>query len=552
MSVRIVVRKDSYQDSVFLMRISRDLKAVAGVSDAIVAMATPHNKTLLRDSGYASAALDAAGPNDLVIAARYEDGKDGDVDRAIERLLSPAGAEGGDAGGSGRGRVGADETSVRPRTLASALRTAPDSNLVLISVPGEYAAREARRALARGLHVMLFSDNVSIEDEIDLKREAVRRGLLMMGPDCGTAILNGMPLAFANAVRRGATGVVGASGTGIQEITSVIHRLGGGISQAIGTGGRDLSDRVGGLMTLQGIAALADDPATRVIVVVSKPPSPAVAEKVIAALRRTGKPAVVHFVGRHAFDATADAKAGAKAGAKTDAKTGAGAGIVFADSLAGAAEEACRLSGIPVPKSLGLSGIVARAEDLASRLLGSFSTARLCGLFCGGTTGQEALSLLERQSISVYSNLHKSGPRRVDGTAPVDGDVVLDLGADEFTVGRPHPMIEPILRNERLAAAMKDSAVAILLFDLILGYGSHENPAGVLAEGVERARWIARERPADCPREIVAVASVTGTDLDPQKLDAQTRLLERANITVMPDNRGAVALVIELIRRIRA
>jgi succinyl-CoA synthetase alpha subunit len=508
----VVVRKDSYHDSVLLMRLSQALAALPGVEDATVAMGTPHNRELLAAQGYGAVELAAAGPNDLVIAARGTTSPAA-VEGELARLLAADRPRG--------------EDEARPASLAAAVQLLPEANLVLISVPGEHAAREARRALALGRHVMLFSDNVALEDEVALKREAVARGLLLMGPDCGTAIINGKPLAFANAVRRGPIGIVGAAGTGIQEISSCIHRLGGGVSQAIGTGGRDLSDRVGGLMTLLGIAALAADPGTRVLVVVSKPPSPAVAERVLAALAGTGKPCVVHFVG-----------AGPRGG-------DAAGGVAVADSLAGAAEIACRLAGVPgVPAAEGAGQpAVGRAAELAARLAPG---ARLRGLFCGGTTGQEALALLARAGLEVRSNLHKQGVLRIEGTAPVAGHALLDLGDDAFTVGRPHPMIEPALRNERLALEAADPEVGLLLFDCVLGFGSHPDPAGLLALGV------ARERAALPGRALVAIASLTGTPDDPQDYDEQARRLAAADIAVEPDNRRAAALAVEVLRALGA
>jgi succinyl-CoA synthetase alpha subunit len=531
-SVLVLVRKDSYHDSVLLMRVSQALKALPGVGDAVVAMGTPHNRELLDAQGYGGEALAGATPNDLLIAVRGAAGSPAAVEAELERLLhaqAPAGA--------------AAET--RPASLAAALAAHPAANLALISVPGEHAAREARRALGLGRHVMLFSDNVALADEVALKREAVERGLLLMGPDCGTAILDGRPLAFANAVRRGPIGVVGAAGTGIQEITSLVHRMGAGISQAIGTGGRDLSVEVDGLMTRFGIAALAADPATKVIVVVSKPPAAAVAERVIAALAAAGKPAVVHFVG------------------DAPRAEDAARGIVFADSLAGAARLACRLAGVSGVPEADAAPDPARVDTLAAGLPRG---AALKALFCGGTTGQEALALLTRAGLEVHSNLHKHGPLRVDGVEPVPGDVLLDLGDDVFTRGRPHPMIEPALRNERLAVELAGPgptrgagapgagtpgagtpgagtpAAALLLFDCVIGYGSHPDPAGVLAAGVEAAR---------CACPVVAIASVTGTPDDPQDFHAQVRTLEAAGVVVESDNHAAAALAAAVRKQVR-
>lgn len=508
MSTLVLTRKDSYHDSVLLMRLSQAAKKLPGVADAEVVMGTPMNRTLLGGRGFGGPELDAAGPNDLVIAVRGEVTA-ADIERAVDGLL--------------RAQPTADTTEARPTSLAAAFSANPHANVVLISVPGEHAAREARRALAGGRHVMLFSDNVSVEDELALKREATERGLLMMGPDCGTAIINGKPLAFANVVRRGSIGIVAAAGTGLQEVSCCVHRLGGGISQGIGVGGRDLSERVGGLMTLCGLDCLAADPATKVLVVVSKPPAPVVAEKVLAALAGIPKPCVVHFVGA------------------TPRPDDEARGLYFAPSLAGAAELACRLAGVALDEPAAAApapGEGRLSDDLAARITPG---VKLLGLFCGGTTGAEALALLGRAGLEVHSNLHKHGPLLVDGAAAVPGHALLDLGDDIFTRGRPHPMIEPVLRNERMAVELADPAKGVLLLDCILGFGSHPDPAGVLATGVRSAR---RARP-----ELLAIASITGTPEDPQGYQKQRATLEAAGVVVMPDNRRAAELAAALLQR---
>jgi succinyl-CoA synthetase alpha subunit len=524
----VLVQPDSYHDSVLLMRLSESLRRLPGVEDVAVAMGTPQNRELLGGQGYDRGELAKAGPNDLVIAVESASVAPAAVEEALAKLLRAERPGGGSGDGADSGN--ADAGVARPAGIARAIAAHPEANLVLISVPGEHAAREARRALRLGRHVMLFSDNVAVEDEVALKREALDRGLLLMGPDCGTAIVGGLPLGFANAVRRGPIGIVGAAGTGIQEISCCVHRLGGGVSQAIGTGGRDLSDAVGGTMMLFGIRALAEDPRTQVIVAVSKPPSPRVAERVVAALAEAGKPAVAHFVG-------------AEPGAEVERGARAEGSVTFADSLAAAAEEACRLTGIA---DLAIAADVSRVPD-ATRVYDLAASlprgATLKALFCGGTTGQEALAILSRAGLAIRSNLHKSGALRVAGDGPVRGHVLLDLGDDLFTRGRPHPMIEPALRSERLAAELTDPGAALLLFDCVLGYGAHADPAGVLAAGVEEARAAARGRDV----EIVAIASVTGTPDDPQDSRAQVRRLEAAGIVVEPDNRAAAQLAAAIL-----
>jgi FdrA protein len=416
------VRRNEYRDSGTLMSLAARLQALPGIARAAAIMATPKNVELLTSMGFAS---EPATSSDLLIVV--EGASQDAVEQAltaIDALLERR------AGFSPSGR-----TEVGP---------ASPPNLAVISVPGPFAAREARRALRAGQHVFLFSNNVPVVDEIALKREARERDLLLMGPDCGTAILDGTPIGFANRVRRGAIGIVGASGTGIQEISTLVHRLGHGVSHAIGTGSRDLSDALGGSSTMRGVDLLAHDEATEVIVLVSKPPSPAVAQKVREHARQTGKRIVECFLG----------------GEKT---------------LEDAAFEAC---GIEVPR---------RGASLQN----------VVGLYSGGTLASEA--------------------RRI-----TKGDIT-DLGEDEYTRGRPHPMIDPTIRIERIAHVPKD---AVLLLDVVLGEGAHPDPAGALI-------------PALIARGGTTYASVTGTDEDPQHRATQVRKLQDAGVIVCRSNAAA-------------
>ncbi|MFC2077779.1 acyl-CoA synthetase FdrA [Candidatus Bipolaricaulota bacterium] len=496
---RVLVETNRYFDSVFLMRISREIESLDGVRQAVVAMATPANVDNIAGAGFA---LEESArpilPNDVVIAldAETEEAFAAAKDR-LEILL---------AGSTD------DEAAIdRPESLREALEVDPEANVAVISVPGEYAAREARQALRQGLHVMLFSDNVSVDDEIALKQEAIERGLLMMGPDCGTAILNGVPLGFANACRRGSIGIVGASGTGIQEISSLIHTFGGGISQAIGTGGRDLSSAVGAAMTRFGIEALAGDPQTDVIVVVSKTPAPEVALSVIDTQAAAGKTGVIHFVGapeREAHDQ-----------------------IRFAGTLEQAAVLACEAAGLEV-------SLLGATADTAVRVSGS-----ILGLYCGGTLCQEAWSLMDRAGIDVHSNVASHPEKKVHPEAQVVGHAVWDLGDDVFTVGRPHPMIEPSLRDERVERAGNDPDVGIVLVDCVIGYGAHDDPARSLGEAAGYAFASAKAG----GRDLRIIASVTGTDLDPQNATRQRKTLEDAGVLVAASNAGAVRLASALV-----
>ena len=440
------VERGRYLDSVALMRVSRRLAALAGVENAALMIGTPANKALLRDAGLLAAEGDAAGPNDLIVAVRGAE----------------AAAALAQAGKLLDEKQPQAEGLRRVRSFAAAAQLEPGANLAVISVPGEYAAQEARKALGAGLNVLVFSDNVPIEEEVALKNLAVQKNLLLMGPDCGTALIAGTPIAFANAVPRGDIGLVSASGTGLQEVSTLIARMGGGVSHGIGVGGRDLDERVGGLGTLAALDALAADPGTRRIVLISKPPSPAVARKVLERAKRSGKPFVACFLGSNE------------------------PGV--ARTLTDAAERAMERM-LPSEKC-----------SLEKR------PGALRGLFCGGTLCAEAELI--------------AGKRK--------GDEFLDLGDDEYTRGKPHPMIEPELRNAHIAAAVKDPAVGVLLVDVVLGFGAHENPAGVLAANDFKGRTV--------------IASVTGTEQDPQGWSRQAAILRAAGIVVAPSNARAAEL----------
>jgi succinyl-CoA synthetase alpha subunit len=378
-----------------------------------------------------------------------------------------------------------------------------DLNLAVISVNGAYAAREARAALENDLHVMLFSDNVSVDEEIALKTLAHEKGLLMMGPDCGTAIINGTGLCFANAVRRGPIGIVAASGTGSQEVSVRIHELGGGVSQLIGTGGRDLSAAVGGIMMIDGIRALAADDQTRAIVLVSKPPAPEVEKRVLAEIASTGKPVVTYFIG--GSEAAVTAAGGHFATSSQDAALQAVRLVVDADAAAPA---------------LNLSAVT----SVRARLRPEQRHAR--GLFCGGTLCDESMYALLDAGEEVYSNIQKDPAFLVRAGEASRGHTFLDFGDDEFTAGRPHPMIDPTLRVQRLVQEAADPSVAVIAMDFVLGFGAHEDPVGVTLPALAQAR----ARAAD--RHLEIVGYVLGTDRDTPAVANQIAALEAAGVTV--------------------
>ncbi|MGW5641778.1 acyl-CoA synthetase FdrA [Saccharopolyspora sp. NPDC003752] len=493
MTVTTLIKENTYFDSVSLMSISTKANKIDGVEQAFVAMATEMNKGVLKNLDLLTPEPAAAGNGDLMIVAVTAGGvATDDVIAQIEDLLIRKAPVGGEA-------------AITYRTIASAAAGEPGSNLAILAVNGAYAAREARKALENDLHVMMFSDNVSVEDEIELKTLAHQKGLLMMGPDCGTAIINNVGLCFANAVRPGTIGIVAASGTGSQEVSVRIHALGGGISQLIGTGGRDLSAEVGGIMMIDGIRALAQDPRTEAIVLVSKPPAPEVEKKVLAEIATAGKPVVVYFIGGSEQAVTA-------------------AGGHFASSSQDAALQAVRLSAIPDAVVPELD--TARVAEVRGELGADQRFVR--GLFCGGTLCDESMYALLDDGEKVFSNIQKNADFVLRAADASTGHTFLDFGDDEFTNGRPHPMIDPSLRLERLVREAADPTVAVIVMDFVLGFGAHEDPVGVTLPAIAEAKRIA----ADAGRHLEIVGYVLGTDIDTPSLAAQVAALEAAGVTV--------------------
>ena len=500
-----VVRKSFYQDSVTLMRLSRDLESVAGVHRAAAMMGTPQNRALMREAGLLTAEGEAAAPADLVIGVLADDAEAARAaaERLEQRMSARAPASGGSA-------------VARPRTLDSALRALPGANLALVSVPGLYAGAEAMKALRAGLHVMLFSDNVPVETEVELKRLAIERGLFLMGPDCGTAIVSGVPLGFANAVPRGRIGIAAASGTGLQEVTCLVARAGEGIAHAIGVGGRDLSAAVGGLMMEQAVHALAADPRTEVICLLGKPPAPEVTARLAGVARRTGKPCVASFTAQH--------DAGDAWHAATTLEDAAVAAVALARSQK------------PHPVTFDMpAGDVRRLGDAVVATMRP-GQRHVRGVYAGGTLAYEAIALLQGKLAGVAPTVAGGG----------DAHRVVDLGEDVFTVGRPHPMIDGTVRREWIAKEAADPTTAVLLVDVVLGYGAHPDPAGEILPALRAAQ----ERAKAAGRGLAVVASVCGTDDDPQVRSAQVAALEASGVVVMPSNAQAARLATLLAARL--
>ncbi len=501
--IKAEIRSGVYYDSAVLMQLQRSLADLPGVEDAGVIMGTPTNKELLARVNLVTTEVEQAKENDLVIVVRAGDEKSaGDALQRVDELLSA--------------RKSSIQQDYRPRSLEGAQSMMPDANWVLVSVAGRYAAGVAREALRLNKHVFLFSDNVPVEEEISLKAEAAQKGLLVMGPDCGTAMINGTGLGFANKVRRGPIGVVAAAGTGLQQVASRIDQLGGGMTFGIGTGGRDLSEKVGGVTFLMGLDALSRDPDTKVIVLVSKPPSPKVADQVLRVARKAGKPVVVNFIGRTPISRRVG-------------------NLFFASGLDDAAALAVELAKNPP--------VLEGEPELP---IARFAPGQkyLRGLFSGGTLAYEAQHLLTEYVPKVYANAPINKENKLKDSLVSVEHTIVDLGEDEFTVGRLHPMMDNDLRIRRLLEEADDPEVAVIFLDVVIGFGSHPDPASELGPAITEAKAKAEKT----GRYLEVVVVCTGTEEDPQKLSHQIRQLKQSGAWVETSNEAAVRYAGQIIQ----
>ncbi len=506
---RCLILPSTYRDSVELMKLSVALENLSGVHHAAVMMGTADNKRILREVGLLTSEGEQADVNDLLICVHASSPE------AIQQVVDEAN------GRFARLRVDVNDSGeMAPRTLETALERMPAANLACISVPGRYAGNETRKALEKGLHVFLFSDHVDLEAEAELKQLAAKQGLLLMGPECGTAILNGVPLGFANQVPRGPVGLVSASGTGLQQVTCILARQGIGVSQAFGVGGRDLHRRIGGHSMRAALQTLAADEDTEVIMLISKAPHAEVSDRLAQDAARVGKSCVLAFLGSESRFKPADT-------------------LHYAATLEHAALIAAALvRDEPVPSN---------PNDDLQRRLPSIGAVRaklqpqqrtIRGLYCGGTLAYEALWLLRRSLAKVASNLDAT----LNATGGAD-HVVLDLGAEEFTSGQPHPMIDPQLRHHQILDLARRPEVAVVLCDLILGWGMHPDPAAALAAAWKEAKKVA----LDEGRQMICIAAVCGTQEDPQGYDQQCRVLRENGIILAESNVQAIRLALAMI-----
>ena len=494
-----VLKKNSYQDSINLMLLTKQLSAMDGVAQVSIMMGTPANLDIMKASGMYTDGLSEATPSDICIVVDSQDSSIVDkVVEGVEHFLKNQAVA-----------SKADQTLVA-RSWDSAMRKLPYANWALISVAGTYAAKEADKALDRGLHVMIFSDNISVADELALKEKARDKGLLVMGPDCGTAVISGVPLAFANALEKGNIGIIGASGTGIQEVSTLISRMGGGCSQVIGLGGRDLTADIGGIMAFSAIDLLAEDEETDLIVFISKPPAPEVRKKVVSKLSALDKPVVAIFLGE---------------------KLESEGNLHYAWTLDQAAELAVSLS----RQSIKLP------ENELSLIRANKNQRGIQGLYSGGTLASEAGMLLAHYLGAELDKKHPDGLMFQQGPHRI-----IDLGDDAYTQGKPHPMIDPYMRLDMLKDQAMDDSTAIILLDFVIGYGGHDNIASEFAPVIAKLRQDLAEK----NRSVVFVGSVTGTQKDPINYEEQRKALEEAGVYILDSNAKAVDFALSLLSRL--
>lgn len=492
--IKTVIKKGSYQDSVILMILTNKITSMAGVNKVSVMMATPANKEIFRAGGLMTEELSEAGANDLAIVADIQE------ESLVEVILK------------GTEEFLKNQASVREaqtenkeaKNWEQAMRLLPSANLALISVPGIYAAAEADRALEEGLHVFMFSDNVALSDEVRLKKKAHDKGLIVMGPDCGTGIIQGVPVAFTNRVTKGKIGIVGASGTGIQELTTIIDRLGEGVTNAIGTGGRDLSSEVGGITMLDAINAMEYDPEVSILIVISKPPAKEVRDKIVNRLSNYTKPVVTLFLGE-----------------KPEVHN---KGFYHAYTLDEAAQIAVRLVR---SEKISTSSFMPDGKESFKKE----EKKSIKAYYSGGTLASEAAMML-RDTMGLDVGLGKKEGYMLNH----DGHMIIDLGDDVYTQGRPHPMIDPAKRIQCMEEAANDPNTGVILFDIVLGYGSHEDMAKALLPTIIKLKEKAKKE----NRKLFFVTTVCGTRQDPQDYDYQRKLMEDAGVIVCESNKEAV------------
>ena len=505
-----------YRDSVQLMRAASAASKLEGVLLTSVLMGTPNNKKLLEDVDLLTQQAIDAGPNDIVIVLRADSETSADIgiQFIIDFLLNTAQTT--------------HDSLAMYRSIRGAIKGLPDSNLAVISVPGEYAARDAHLALTNNLNVLLFSDNVSIEDELKLKKEAHEKGLLLMGPDCGTAMIKNIGLGFANVVNPGPIGIIAASGTGTQEVMTLCHHLEMGVTHAIGTGSRDVKDVIGGITMIDGLHALERDPSTELIILVSKPPEEKTMKKVISEISKCTKPVIINFLGKPAgyFDISE--------------KT------VTVNTLEEAAYTAVNYMKAGKLELTSIEFDEAKTNSIIKRITKRLNPQQryIRGLYAGGTFTFEAAQIIRDllpSNEKIYTNVHLSGTDLLPDAKESQAHTLIDMGDDEFTIGKPHPMIDQNERTKRFLSEIENPETVVILLDFVLGYGSHLDPIGDMQDAFRE--W------QNKGTYVPIIAHVCGTPLDPQDYSKSLELLKSFGIITMPTNAQAAKLAVLIAKQ---
>lgn len=507
-----VIRNNQYYDSVFLMGVNKRLSQVEGVEQTAVLMGSVKNKVLLEDIGIKEPEIDNARPNDLIVAVIA---KTPEIVKAVLDDLDNA-------------LSAIDESMSRFdfHTLEDGLAEKALANLAVFSIPGEYVFREALKALEAKLNIFIFSSNVSVEDELKLKRSAAEKKLLVMGPDCGTSILAGKGIGFANVVREGTIGAIGPSGTGLQEFTSQVHNSGYGISHAIGTGSHDLSAEIGAITTLTALEALEEDPKTKIIAIIAKPPNRKVLEHLFERTKHCTKPVIGCFLGMsHLFKLETTGLHGAR-------------------TIDDAVRKAIQISS--GGEELQNIGVASQDREFAKQQRDKWSPEQrfLRGLFAGGTFCYQSQQILGEAGLTIYSNAPLNPQNKLASAKVSLEHTLVDMGDDDFTLGRPHPMIDSTMRTQRILSEGQDPTVAVIMLDFILGLNASKDPVGDLLDSILIAKQVRKEQGGD----LAVVASICGTDRDPQDLNLQMEMLENAGVIVFQSNANAALFCSELLK----
>jgi succinyl-CoA synthetase alpha subunit len=489
------------------MRLTEEAKKLPGVEEAVVAMGTETNRRLLRDLGLLGKEGEGAGDGDLVLAVRVAAGADAGaaLKKIEEMLMSPPTA--------------AQEARASIfHSLDSALERFPKANLAVVSLPGTQAYEPTMELLKKGINVHLFSDHVPRDQEAELKRFASSKGLLVLGPGAGTCIINGVGLGFANSVRQGRVGIVASAGTGIQEVSVLLDRVGLGVSHALGVGGSDVSEQIGGIMMKDCLSLLDADPGTETIMIVAKTPTPSVVANVMGYVdEKTTKPVVACFLGM-------------------DTPATKGGRVRYAKTLHSAVAAVTQISGEKASKEFHatISKSLGDLSDSVLRLHSSLAPAQkhIRGLYSGGTLAHETLLILKQLLGEPYSNTPLTSGFTLEDPGTSRDNSVVDLGDEFFTAGRAHPMIDPTLRRLRILQEGNDPTVAVIMLDIVLGYGSSSDPSGGLTGAIEESRAKAVSQ----GRDLIFMAHVCGTERDPQSLEDQNNKLARAGVVLFSSN----------------